>query len=155
MKALFYGGAISSMAGLLMGMGMALPPEQPPSGADIQPIGQLVASYASQSTTYGDPYAGYTDAYVVNTAYSSGPLYDLRPEVVAEPVADVSYDEPAIDRVLKTSWTDDPAPAAKPQEVAAAGDTRPADPAPQDHVRTFASIDAVLAAAQDARPGSS
>lgn len=155
MKALFIGGGLSSLAGLAMGAGMALPPEQPAAEPYIQPASQLSASGASESTTYGDPYAGYPAAYVVNTAYSSGPLYDLRPEVVTEPVANVSYDEPAIDRVLKSSWTDDPAPAAKPQEVAAAGDTRPAEPTPQDQVRTFASIDAVLAAAQDARPGSS
>lgn len=146
MKALFYGGAISSLAGLAMGMGMEVPADQPPSGADAQPVTQLVASDASaESMTYGPAADALPPAYVVNTAYSPGPTYDLRPEAEVQPVADVGYREPAIDRVLKNAWSSD-APEVAPQDVAAAGDTSQAEP--EAKARTYASIDAVLAAAQ-------
>lgn len=140
MKALFYGGAIASLSGLAMGMGMAVPAEQPPIGPDAQPAAQLVAADASaESMSYGPAADALPPAYVINTAYSPGPTYDLRPEMGA-PVAD-DYDAKAIDRVLKNAWTDAPEPAAA-QDVAAAGDTSQAEP------RTYASIDAVLNATQ-------
>lgn len=158
MKALFYGGAISSLAGLMMGMGMHLPAEQPQSDPYIQPMSDLgVADASAESASYGPSVDQLPPAYVINTAYSAGPAYDLRPEVVAQPVADVTYEDKPADRVLKSAWTD--APEASPQEVAAAGDTSKAAPKPETQVQakaqTFASIDAALAASQGGQTGPS
>jgi hypothetical protein len=157
MKALFYGGAIAGLAGLFMGMGMALPEGPAPGGADAQPISQMAAPDASaESTAYGPALDSLPPAYVINSAYSPGPVYDLRPEAGASPAADAVLDPPAIDQVLNASWTDAPEPVATPQDVAAAGDTSQAEPTPRIAARTYASIDALLAAtAGGARPGPS
>jgi hypothetical protein len=146
MKALFYGGALAGLLGLAMGMGMELPADPPPIGPDAQPVAQLFAPDASAETIgYGPAADALPPAYVINTAYSPGPAYDLRPELDAQPIADV-YDAKAIDRVLDNAWRDPPEPAAAPQDVAAAGDTSHSEPAGQ---KTYASIDAVLTAAKE------
>lgn len=145
MKALFYGGGFSSLAGLAMGMGMALPPEPAPTGADVQSVAQLVASDATESVSYGAAPDAYPPSYVINAAYTPQPVTELRGEAEVYPVSDVTYDEPAIDRVLKNAWSD--GAQIKPQEVAAAGDTSKVEP-PKAETRTYASIDAVLNAAQ-------
>jgi hypothetical protein len=148
MKAMFYGGAISSLAGLAMGMGMALPPQAEATGPDAQSVAQLVSPDTAESVSYGSVAEAYPPSYVINAAYMGQPVTELRGEAEVYPVADVSYEEPAIDRVLKNAWND--APEVKPQEVAAAGDTTTARDAPPAEMRTYASIDAVLNAAQAA-----
>lgn len=139
MKSLFYGGAIASVAGLVLGMGMQVPAEQPAVGADAQPVADLVAYDAPQATAYGSPAEAYPPSYVINAAYAGEPVTQLRDEPV--------FDEPVADQVIKASWQE-PAetPKATPQDIAAAGDTTtPTDlPSTDDSVRTYASIDAVL-----------
>ena len=152
MKALFYGGGISSLAGLAMGMGMALPPEPAPTGPDAQSVAQLVSSDTSDSVSYATAAESYPPSYVINAAYMGQPVTELRGEAQVYPTADVSYDEPAIDRVLSNAWTD--APEIKPQEVAAAGDTSAARAPSEPEVRTYASIDAVLNATQPTQQSS-
>lgn len=166
MKALFYGGAIAGLAGLVLGMGMEPAPPVDPEGADAQPVAQLMAynNNPEPGMSYGSAAEAYPPAYVINAAYMGEPVTDLRD---AEPVYDdavyqqASYDPSPADEVLKASWSESPASKASPQDVAAAGDTTAAPaaepeqsaPTPQPakadaQVRTFASIDAVLAQQQ-------
>jgi hypothetical protein len=169
MKALFYGGAIASLAGLALGMGMEPAAPLDPEGADAQPIAQLMGynNTPEQGVGYGSAAEAYPPAYVVNAAYMSEPVTDLRDSQPAYDDAayqQASYEQPPADQLLQASWSDAPAPRASPQDVAAAGDTTApessaSEPAPTPRtvkadaqVRTFASIDALLAQQQAEQP---
>lgn len=156
MKALFYGGAVASVAGLLMGMGMELSPQPPQQPDDIQPAIAQAETPAPESVAYASSQDAYPLSYVIDASYTGEPVTRLRPEVdpadqpatYQEPASydEPGYDENAINQILKTAWKDAAkAPRVTPQDVAAAGDTSaPTEPTAQTGTRTYASIDALL-----------
>jgi hypothetical protein len=163
MKALFYGAAIASVAGLLMGMGMELAPQPPTVEPDAQPVAAEASAEAPESVVYGSTANAYPTSYLVDAAYFASPGEVLRqdPETVYDAAAydtagdDVSsQDAPAIEQVIRTAWRDTAKlPPVTSQDVAAAGDTStPTEPhRDEESVRTYASIDALLNQQQVAR----